>query len=95
MFLFAEAFILTTMTNAYPNQSLIKRDIEEIVGRVVGEIVGAALQLIANQFDEMRRVIEPKADKSDITRLENKIDATVDLVDDHNRQLRQMRARHS
>ena len=95
MFLFAEAFILTTMTDAYPNQSLIKRDIEEIVGRVVGEIVGAALQLIANQFDEMRRVIEPKADKSDITRLENKIDATVDLVDDHNRQLRQMRARHS
>ncbi len=83
------------MTDAYPNQSLIRRDIEDIVGRVVGEIVGAALQLIAGQFDEMNRIMATKAEKSDIARLENKIDATVNLVDDHSGHLRKFKSQPS
>jgi len=74
----------------YPHQSLIKQDIEEIVGRVVGEIVGAALQLIASQFDEVHGELSTKADKADINRLENKLDPTIDQVDDHSIRLKRL-----
>jgi hypothetical protein len=70
----------------YPHQSFIKRDIEEIVGRVVGEIVGTALQLISDQ-------LSAKADKADITRLENKLDATIDNTDEHSKDIRALKAR--
>ena len=71
----------------YPHQSLIKQDIEEIVGRVVGEIVGAALQLIANQFDAINIIM---ASKVDITRLENKLNPTLDAVDDHSVRIKRL-----
>ena len=76
--------------DTYPHQSLIKQDIEEIVGRVVGEIVSTALQLIANQFDEIHKVM---ATKADIVRLEKKLDATVEVVSDHSKQLSQLKIR--
>lgn len=73
------------------DQLATKHNVEEIVGRVVGEIVVAALQLIANQFDDIRTVLATKADKADITRLEHKLDATVDVVTDHSKQLSQLK----
>ncbi len=56
------------------HQPATRSDVREIVGEVVGEIVGSALQLISEQ-------LATKADKSDIVRLENKLDPTIDSVD--------------
>jgi hypothetical protein len=70
------------------DQLATKHDVEEIIGRVVGEIVGAALQLIAYQFDEIHKVM---ATKTDIARFEHKLDATIDVVTDHGKQLSQLK----
>ena len=63
------------------NQPATRGDVREIVtelvGEIVGEIVGSALQLISDQ-------LATKADKSDIVRLENKLDATIENVDNLN-----------
>ena len=56
------------------NQPATRSDVREIVGEVVGDIVGSALQLISDQ-------LATKADKSDIVRLENKLNPTIDAVD--------------
>ena len=66
------------------NQLVTKHDVEQIVGRVVGEIVGTALHLIANQFNDMHKVM---ATKTDIARLEHKLDAVIDVVADRSKQL--------
>ncbi len=81
------------MKDAYPNQSLIRQDIEDIVGRVVGEIVSAAFQLIAQQFDEVRAELAGKADKTDIVRLEQKIDDNTDKTDDLTEQWHKFQAK--
>ena len=52
-----------------------KQDVEEIVGRVVGEIVGDALQMISERFDQ----------------LENKLDETTALVDHHSIDIRELK----
>ena len=59
------------------SQPVTRGDVREIVGEVVGEIVGSALQLISEQ-------LVTKADKSDIVRLENKLDYTIENVDNLN-----------
>ena len=59
------------------SQPVTRGDVREIVGEVVGEIVGSALQLISDQ-------LVTKADKSDIVRLENKLDSTIENVDNLN-----------
>lgn len=40
------------------NDPATKGNVEEIVGRVVGEIVGEALQLISDRFDKQDAVLE-------------------------------------
>ena len=59
------------------SQPATRVDVREIVGEVVGRIVGSALQLISDQ-------LATKADKSDIVRLENKLDTTIKNVDNLN-----------
>lgn len=49
-----------------------KQDVEEIVGRVVGEIVGDALQLISERFNKVDERFDRLEDKME------KIGATVD-----------------
>jgi hypothetical protein len=51
-----------------------KQDVEEIVGRVVGQIVGDALQLISERFDRLEGRME---------RMEDKLDRTAAIVDLH------------
>ncbi len=70
----------------YPNQSLIKRDIEEIVA----ELLVGALQVIADLFTQQN---ETMATKADITRIENKLDPTIDAVDDHSTRIKRLEAR--
>jgi archaellum component FlaC len=56
------------MTKDDKSQPATRRDVEEIVGRVVGEIVGDALQMIANRFDQVDArftAIDKRFDKHD------------------------------
>lgn len=76
-----------------------KQDVEEIVGRVVGEIVGDALQLIANQFGAMNKkmddrfaVVDKRFDEMDkrFDRVEDKLDANIASVDHHTIDIREL-----
>jgi hypothetical protein len=58
-------------------EDIINRLVPKIVGDIVGTIVGDALQLIAGRFDE-----QEKATKADTSRTESKLDATIDAVDE-------------
>jgi hypothetical protein len=80
-----------------------KRDVEEIVGRVVGEIVSEAMQLIAEQFVTVHRLFEKqqgefkliKAGLATLTaRFDNqdtKLNNTVERVDSHDLQTKQLK----
>ena len=80
-------------------------DVEEIVGRVVGEIIGDALQLISGRFDKVERKLDEHSAlhrdhaahfdviDASLNRIENKLDATIDRVDDHSTQLKLLKAR--
>jgi len=77
------------------NPAVTKDDVEEVVGRVVGEIVGEAMQLISERFDKQDKVINGVQVKVDdmqatLNRVENKLDATADKVDDHEIRLQQL-----
>ncbi len=62
----------------YPNQSFIKRDMVEVAT--------TALTMVFERFDaietEVARIRTTMATATDITRLENKLDPTIDAVDD-------------
>jgi hypothetical protein len=63
--------------DAYPNQTLVKKDMVDVIT--------TALQLVFERFDTVETDM---ATKDDITRLENKLDSTIDTVDDHAMRLR-------
>ena len=77
------------------SQFATKKDVEEIVGRVVGELLNEALQLISLRFKEVdkrfdqidRRFeqIDARLDRMDkrLDRLEYKMDEIADKVDHH------------
>lgn len=80
------------MANSEP---ATKRDVEEIIGRVVGEIAGEAMQLISKRFDKVEAHLEPHDDefrplKATVGRIESKLDATADIVDEHSQQIKQL-----
>lgn len=83
-------------------QAVTKAGVEEVVGRVVGEIVGDALQLISKRFDEQDEKFtalqtdvgllkedvavlrdDVRALEATTSRIENKLNPTIDQVDDH------------
>lgn len=70
-----------------------KKDVEEIVGRVVGEIVTDALQLIDKRFDTVEKDV--KGIKSDVKelkdttgRIESKTGIFSARLDDHEYRLK-------
>ena len=65
-----------------------KSDVGEIVGRVVGEIVGDAVRLVSEKFT----VQDSKIDRLEATtnRIENKLDATADKVDDYEARIKKL-----
>ena len=75
------------------DQPATKKDVEEIVGRVVGEIVGDALQLISERFDQQEKTLTEHSSMhakhsakftkqgATLNRIENKLDPTIDQVD--------------
>jgi tetrahydromethanopterin S-methyltransferase subunit G len=84
-----------TMKKQDDNQPATRRDVEEIVG----EVVGQALQVVADQFeaqnkriDKLFDKIEKRLDEHDrrfdaidkrFDRLERKLDGTIARVDSH------------
>ena len=81
------------------NEPATKQDVEEtvqkVVGDVVGSIVGDAVQLISEQFNNQNQKIGElghKIGELDATtnRIENKLDATIDQVDNHEVQLKRL-----
>jgi archaellum component FlaC len=74
------------MTAAVP---ATKQDVEEIVGRVVGEIIGDALQMITARFDQVDERFEQMDRRFD--RLEDKLETTSATVDHHAIDIRELR----
>src|SRR3954463_4622332 len=62
-----------------------RHQIVEEVSTVTGTIIADALQLIAERFDDHDRKFEQVF--VSLNRIENKLDATVDRVDDHESRL--------
>lgn len=62
-----------------------KRDVEEIVGRVVGEIVGDAMQVISDHMDKKFAEIDKRFD-----RLEDKLESVIARVDHHSIDIREL-----
>ena len=58
-----------------------KQEVEEIVGWVVREIVGDALRLVSERFDQ----VDERFD-----RLEDKLDTTIAIVDHHTIDIREL-----
>lgn len=56
------------------DKSVTRKDVEGIVGRIVGDIVSDALQRIAARFDQMDKRFD---------RLERKLDKICDTVAHH------------
>lgn len=78
------------------DRAATKDDVEEIVGRVVGGVVGEAMQLISERFDKQDKTIEGMQKtigdmQATLNRVENKLDATAYIVDEHTDQLRQLK----
>jgi hypothetical protein len=73
--------------DAYPNQSLIKQDMLEVVNTVVT----AALELVFDRFDIQDQEIADV--KAIAVRTENKLDPTIEKVEDHATQLRKLNAK--
>ena len=70
-----------------------KHDVEEIVGRVVGEIVGDALQMISERFDQVDerfdRIESEMKDLSTVTiRIDNRLDDAIESNKDRDAQIR-------
>jgi len=63
------------------SQSATKKDVEEIVGRVVGELISEAMQLISAEFSKVYARFERIESRLD--RMEDKLDRTAALVDLH------------
>jgi flagellar capping protein FliD len=66
---------------------LMKR-MEKMVGDVVGEIVGDALQMISERFDTVDKrfeEVDKRLDRMDarLDRIEKKLDKTRDITDHH------------
>lgn len=66
-----------------------------MVGELVGQIVGNALQLIANQFESQNKELkaEIRGVRKTAIRAEKKIDDSIDIVAEFNRRLAKMRTR--
>lgn len=83
------------------DQPATKRDLVDLEKRItnsIGGIIADALQLISNRFDHQDRAhAELKAEVAEAqaiaVRTENKLDATMTIVDDHSKQLRQLQAK--
>lgn len=83
------------MSKDSTDDPITKKDVEEIVGRVVGDIMNDALQMIAGRFDKVDQRFDQQDDQiaemhSLATRTKRKLDATVQQVDDHSVILRRL-----
>lgn len=70
-----------------------KQDVEEIVGRVVGEIVGDALQLIADRFDKVDKRFDDMERRFNrkFAVVEDKLDTAIARIDHHDIDIRELR----
>lgn len=87
------------------DQPATKRDLVDLEKRLekritnsIGGIITDALQLISNRFDQQDRAhaelkVEVAEAQAIAVRTENKLDATMTIVDDHSKQLRQLQAK--
>ncbi len=80
-------------------EEIVTRVVDKVVGRVVGEVVGEVvgdlMTLISNRFDKVEKTQEEHSvllaehsvmheDHSvKLSRIENKLDPTIERVDDH------------
>ncbi len=83
-------------------KEVLKKDLEHLyvrmekmVGSVVGEIVGEALQLISERFDRQDKEISNiKGDvsslKAAVIRIENKLDTHKELIDSQTFDIREL-----
>ncbi|HET7059969.1 MAG TPA: hypothetical protein VFH99_01465 [Candidatus Saccharimonadales bacterium] len=76
------------MTTASPPAT--KQDVEEIVGRVVGEIVSDAMQTLSNHMDVKFAEVDKRFD-----RLANKLETTVATVDHHTIDIRELQRKNA
>ncbi len=60
-----------------------KSEIIKDMMKEVESLFSTFTQLIFERFDLQDAELAKKADKTDIARIENKLDATIDQVDDH------------
>jgi len=65
-----------------------KADVEEIVGRVVGEIIGDAMQLISERFDRIDQRFAAMDKRFD--KVEDKLDVSIAQVDHHSIDIREL-----
>lgn len=63
-----------------------KHDVEEIVGRVVGIIVGDAMRIISDHMDKKFAEVDKRFD-----RLEDRLEGTVATVDHHGIDIRELK----
>lgn len=84
-----KGFLQATLTKALSaSEKRMEKRMERMIGQVVGEIVGDALQLISERFDKQDKEITALRDTTN--RIENKLDATADKVDDHENRLKKL-----
>jgi len=79
-------FYNTNMTAISPPAT--KADVEEIVGRVVGEIIGDAMQLISERFDRIDQRFAAMDKRFD--KVEDKLDVSIAQVDHHSIDIREL-----
>jgi hypothetical protein len=53
-------------------------------------LLHTAIDMIFKRFDVVDEELAKKADKADIARIENKLDPTIDRVDDHERRIKKL-----
>lgn len=80
-----------------------KDDVEEIVGRVVGEIVSDALQLISERFDNqdtrfdnqdatIQQVVdEQQEQRIQLDRIESKLNPTIERLDNQGHEIQKLK----
>lgn len=84
------------MLNKNVAQSAWKKDLDDLERRIVDGIsqnFSDVLNLIAGQFEAQNKLLAMKADKADMTRLENKLNSSLDMIDDLNLMVRKLKFR--
>lgn len=69
-------------------EEIVQRVTHQVVGDVVGGIVGDAMQLIAERFDKVD--VRLNNLETTTTRIEDKLDATIVIVDEHSLTLKRL-----